>query len=120
MSTRVVSYDYQWENNQKCNCGCKPTNALATTGSLSGNLTSGSITGKLTKTESLIGQLSVYDDSHQKKFNPYTGQYEIDPKWVEQELETTNLYMTENVKVHSIRIERVSNVQGGRTVTIGG
>ena len=115
MST-TVSHNY----NQECNCGCRPVNVLATTGSLSGKLTSGSISGKLTKAESLIGQLSIYDDSNKRKFNPYTGEYEIDPKWTEQQLETANLYMTDNVKVKSIRIESVSNIQGGRTVTIGG
>lgn len=49
----------------------------------------------------------------------YEGDYEIIPKFTPQVLPTQGLLMREDINVHAIAVERVSNPQGGRTVTIG-
>lgn len=49
----------------------------------------------------------------------YDGDYEVYPRFVEQGLATQGLLMRDDVLVHAIRVHSVSNVQGGRTVTIG-
>ena len=52
--------------------------------------------------------------------NPYTGSYTIDPDFEGQVLQTQRKYMTDNVTVNPIQVESVSNIEGGRTVYIGG
>lgn len=52
--------------------------------------------------------------------NPYTGEYIIDPDFDGQVLQTRQKYMTDNVTVNPIQVESVSNIEGGRTVYIGG
>ena len=52
--------------------------------------------------------------------NPYTGSYTIDPDFDGQVLQTRQKYMTDNVTVNPIQVESVSNIEGGRTVYIGG
>lgn len=52
--------------------------------------------------------------------NPYTGSYIIDPDFAGQVLQTRRKYMTDNVTVNPIQVESVSNIEGGRTVYIGG
>lgn len=49
----------------------------------------------------------------------YEGDYEVTPKFTEQVLPTQGLLMRDDVQVHAIAVERVSNPQGGRTVYIG-
>ena len=49
----------------------------------------------------------------------YQGPYEITPRKVEQELETDNLRMTDNVTILGIPYAEVSNPSGGLTATIG-
>lgn len=52
--------------------------------------------------------------------NPYTGEYIIDPDFDRQTLQTKQKYMTDNITVNPIQVESVSNIEGGRTVYIGG
>ena len=49
----------------------------------------------------------------------YDGDYEVNPKFVEQQLETQNKGMREDVQVHAIRVAVTTNPQGGNTVWIG-
>ena len=52
------------------------------------------------------------------KLPTYDGDYEVTPKILEQELETRNKSMTDNVKVLSIPFSEVINPEGGTTVNI--
>lgn len=52
--------------------------------------------------------------------NPYTGEYEVDPNFDTQILETANKTLVEDVTINPIEVSRVSNPFGGRTVYIGG
>lgn len=52
------------------------------------------------------------------KLPTYDGEYEVTPKISEQELETRNKSMTDNVKVLSIPFSEVINPEGGTTVNI--
>ena len=49
----------------------------------------------------------------------YTGIYEVDPRKVEQVLETKNKSMKEDVIVHPIFYSETSNEGGGYTAVIG-
>ena len=49
----------------------------------------------------------------------YEGEYEVDPRFVEQNLDTQNKGMHRDVEVHAIRVAAVENPQGGNTVWIG-
>ena len=50
----------------------------------------------------------------------YTGSYEVTPTFFEQTLPTEDKTMREDVAVHAIPVEVVTNPSGGNTVTIGG
>lgn len=50
----------------------------------------------------------------------YDGDYQVNPKFAEQVLETKDKLMQENVTVNPIEVARVSNPSGGTTVYIGG
>lgn len=50
----------------------------------------------------------------------YTGQYEVDPTFETQTLETAKKYLSQNVIVNAIAVSEVSNPFGGKTVYIGG
>ena len=52
--------------------------------------------------------------------NTYDGPYVVDPKFVQQVLETQYKTMVDDVTVHAIEVSRVSNPSGGNTVYIGG
>lgn len=49
----------------------------------------------------------------------YTGAYVVDPRKVEQVLETKNKSMNDNVVVHAIYYSETLNVGGGNTAYIG-
>lgn len=55
-------------------------------------------------------------DSHP----PYDGDYEVDPLFRPQTLETKNKYMLNDVTVKAISVNYTSNPQGGVTAFIGG
>lgn len=49
----------------------------------------------------------------------YSGPYEVDPIFERITLETAHKVMGSDVQVNAIQVHRVSNPQGGITVTIG-
>lgn len=49
----------------------------------------------------------------------YLGPYEVTPKGSEQELETENKYLSNNITVREIQRWDVGNTAGGKTVFIG-
>lgn len=51
---------------------------------------------------------------------PYDGEYEVNPSFQTQVLETRERYMSDDVTVNAIEISRTSNPSGGTTVYIGG
>ena len=61
-----------------------------------------------------IGEVTVIDH------DPYQGEYIVNPKFVEQVLPTKYKSMRDNVTVLEIQVEKVTNLGGGYTVTIGG
>lgn len=60
-----------------------------------------------------------FDVAVQAGGDPYTGEYEIVPKFEMQELATKDKQMKENVKIQSIPVYEVSNPARGVTLTIG-
>ena len=50
----------------------------------------------------------------------YTGETTVDPDFTGTVLQTAQKIVTNNITVNPIQVESVSNVQGGRTVYIGG
>ena len=72
-------------------------------------------------------ELAIVDDSPEIRVEidlgsdhpPYRGPYEIQPGLVSQTLDTSDRYMTADVLVTEIPIQRVSNPYGGKTVIIG-
>lgn len=50
----------------------------------------------------------------------YKGAYIITPNFDEQKLETKGLIMRNDVTIHAIPVESVSNSSGGKTIIIGG
>ena len=49
----------------------------------------------------------------------YDGEYELTPRKIEQQLNTKNTAMKENVKIKPITCSVVANSSGGSTATIG-
>jgi aminopeptidase C len=50
----------------------------------------------------------------------YEGPYRVNPSFLDQTLLTKNKVMRQDVEVDKIQVSRVSNLQGGKTVYIGG
>lgn len=50
----------------------------------------------------------------------YEGQYTVTPSFEIQTLQTKNKVLTNDIAVNAIEVSRVSNLQGGKTVYIGG
>lgn len=50
----------------------------------------------------------------------YTGATEIEPDFDGAILETAHKLVMDNINIHPIQVESVSNLSGGRTVYIGG
>lgn len=53
-------------------------------------------------------------------YDKYTGDYVIRPEFQDRVLETSQKLMSDDVVVRAIEVQRVSNVEGGLTVYIGG
>lgn len=83
-------------------------------GSLS---TTGRITGSLSSTSNIIGSLTI---PQHIDADIYDGMYDINPDFIGTTLETRNKTLRENITVKPIQVESVSNLEGGRTVYIGG
>ena len=77
----------------------------------------GGISGSMSPPASMSGELSIptYID-----VNEYEGEYEVEPDFAEQTLPTKNKTLVKDITVNPIQVESVSNIQGGRTVYIGG
>lgn len=50
----------------------------------------------------------------------YTGETTVNPDFTGTVLQTAQKIVTNNITVNPIQVESVSNIQGGRTVYIGG
>lgn len=50
----------------------------------------------------------------------YQGSYEVNPDFVGKTLSTKHKILRDDVTVHPIEVQRVSNPTGGKTVYIGG
>lgn len=72
------------------------------------------LSGSINAVGSLEGGLSV--DLAQ---TPYSGPYEVDPRKVEQILDTAHKSMARDVTVNAIAYIEVGNLSGGTTATIG-
>ena len=51
---------------------------------------------------------------------PYEGEYEVNPTFNKQELNTRGAILQENIVVNSISVNKSANSSGGNTVVIGG
>ena len=65
------------------------------------------------------GEIGVFYDTGGGSFPIYQGPYEVDPTFTDIVLPTTNHIMNDDVTVHEIYVGRVTNPQGGKTITIG-
>ena len=76
------------------------------------------MTGTIKSHGAIFGVLSipVIHDSGE----PYTGEYEVTPKFEEQILATSNKTLSNDVTIHEIYVSKTSNPSGGYTVYIGG
>lgn len=82
---------------------------------LSGGISSPQeLSGKLVAVEPLQGQISVAVSK-----DPYDGPYVVEPRKVEQVLETNDKTMKDDVTVRAISYIEVGNLSGGKTATIG-
>lgn len=50
---------------------------------------------------------------------PYEGEYEVNPTFKKQELNTKGAILQENIVVNSISVNKSANSSGGNTVVIG-
>lgn len=77
----------------------------------------GSISGSLSPPASMSGELSIptYID-----VDMYEGEYEVSPDFDGVTLPTTNKTLSHDITINPIQVESVSNLEGGRTVYIGG
>lgn len=62
----------------------------------------------------------VVDPYNQVTPDIYEGPYIVNPKFEEQKLATRNRLLQDDVTVLEIEVEKVTNLGGGYTVTIGG
>lgn len=77
------------------------------------------ISGSLSGVGKILGDLAIpqYVDTG---VDDYDGEYNINPNFTGTTLETKNKRLKENISVKPIQVESVSNIEGGRTVYIGG
>lgn len=77
----------------------------------------GNISGSLSPPANISGELSIptYID-----VDMYEGEYEVSPDFDGATLPTTNKTLSHDITINPIQVESVSNIQGGRTVYIGG
>lgn len=73
--------------------------------------------GIVTGTGGISGKLSIPEYIN---VDVYEGEYEVEPDFAEQTLPTKNKTLVRDITVNPIQVESVSNIQGGRTVYIGG
>ena len=71
------------------------------------------ISGSIVLKQSISGVLSLPYSA-----NRYSGKYEVTPTIDGEVLETANKMMIDDVTIHAIPYQDVTNPQGGRTITI--
>lgn len=80
-------------------------------------LTLPKIGGSLCKPKMLSGNIGA------KTINvggrPYEGEYDVNPTFNKQELNTRGAILQENIVVNSISVNKSANSSGGNTVVIG-
>lgn len=76
----------------------------------------GSLNGNIRDKAKMSGTLNY---AKSKPLPYYEGEYEVDPKFEEQTLETKQKSMHDDVKVHEIYTAEVDNIAGGVTFIIG-
>lgn len=77
-----------------------------------------SLTGTLTSRVKLAGEVHVTSIVDRNK-EAYEGEYILNPTFEEQVLPTKNKQMSDDLTIHAIKVERVANESGGKTVIIG-
>lgn len=77
----------------------------------------GTIIGKKSITENLIGRMATHDTQY-IPYPEYTGAYVATPTSSKQTFQTADKRMTQNFAVNKTPYAKVSNIQGGYTVTI--
>lgn len=77
----------------------------------------GTIVGKLSATENLIGRMSTHDTQY-IPYPEYTGSYVATPTSKKQTFPTADKRMVYNFKVNATPYSKASNTSGGYTVTI--
>lgn len=75
------------------------------------------IVGTLSGINTISGELStpIYVD-----VDVYDGTYDVSPDFAGVTLNTKNKTLKKDISVRPIQVESVSNIEGGRTVYIGG
>lgn len=73
--------------------------------------------GIVTGTRSISGKLSIPEYIN---VDVYGGEYAATPDFDGQTLPTKNKTLVKDITINPIQVESVSNIQGGRTVYIGG
>ena len=63
---------------------------------------------------------AVFEIGGQEPVEEYTGEYEVEPSFDDQILETSGKKMLDDLKVNRIAVSSVGNLAGGNTVYIGG
>lgn len=75
---------------------------------------------KMTNEYIFDGELGIEVRVSEQDYPIYEGEYTVDPDFSEQVLPTAFKVLQDDVTVNAIEVERVSNLQGGTTVYIGG
>lgn len=61
-----------------------------------------------------------FDSYSEDASEPYTGEYDIVPVFVDQALPTKGKTLSDDITVKAIPVSRTTNPAGGKTVYIGG
>lgn len=77
----------------------------------------GHITGSLSSVSTIVGDLTI---PSYVETDVYDGAYDVYPDFYGTTLETKNKTLKNDISVKPIQVESVSNIEGGRTVYIGG
>lgn len=71
--------------------------------------------GTLSAEKTLVGELSVPKTMSRYQ---YKGDYEVEPSFEEQRLQTKDMYMTDDVTVKKIPVYKTKNASGGYTLYV--
>lgn len=86
------------------------------TSSLTANIVGGvSLSASIHPVACLVGKVHL-----PAGYKDYDGEYTITPSIHEQELDTEDRHMIENLVIKEIPFHKTDNIYGGQSVTIGG